>query len=95
MRFKKEWEFIKDYWKTDFSKNTTWVPWEWCESIIQTNKNNSIVLFEPSVDTLHAVKMKYDHTEFQRTQLYGNLMSFKNIVKPGNYKDFIKLKGKK
>ena len=86
LKFKKEWEFIKEHWSTDFSQNTTWVPWEWCESMVQTNKNNSIVLFKPSVDTLHAVKMKYDHTSFQRTQLYGNLMSLEKIANPGNYK---------
>ena len=61
---------------------------------MRTNKNNSIVIFKPSVDTLHAVKMKYDHTKFQRTQLYGNLMSFENITNPGNYKDLIKLKNR-
>mgnify|MGYP003143866243 FL=1 len=92
LRFKPEWEFIKEHWNTDFSRNTTWVPWDWCDSVVRTNKNNSIVIFKPSVDTLHAVKMKYDHTKFQRTQLYGNLMSFENITEPGNYKDLIKLR---
>tara|TARA_R100000388_G_C7211960_1_gene144137 strand:+ start:105 stop:968 length:864 start_codon:yes stop_codon:yes gene_type:complete len=92
LKFKPEWEFIKKHWSTDFSSNTTWVPWDWCESVVTTNKNNSIVIFEPSVDTLHAIKMKYDHTKFQRTQLYGNLMSHERITSPGNYKDLIKLK---
>lgn len=94
LKFKKEWQFIKEHWETDFSTNTTWVPWDWCESVIQTNKNNSIVLFKPSVDTLHGIKMKYDHTKLQRTQLYGNLMSFKNITDPGNYKDLVKLRSR-
>lgn len=92
LRFKPEWEYIKDYWKTNFEKNTTWVPWEWCDPRKVTNKNNSIVLFKPSVDTLHAVKMIYDHTKFQRTQLYGNLMGSDPIVEPMNYRDLIKFK---
>ena len=92
LKFKEEWEFIKEHWKTDFSQNTTWVPWEWCESVVNTNRNNSIVIFKPSVDTLHAVKMKYDHTRLQRTQLYGNLMGLENITSPGNYRDLIELR---
>lgn len=92
LRFKKEWEPIKEHWATSFKANTTWVPWDWCESVVRTNKNNSIVMFRPSVDTLHAVRMKYDHTKFQRTQLYGNLMSLRKIQNPGNYKDLISLR---
>jgi cytosine/adenosine deaminase-related metal-dependent hydrolase len=92
LEFKEEWEFIKEHWATDFSQNTTWVPWDWCESIVRTNKNNSIVIFKPSTDTLHAVKMKYDHTKFQRTQLYGNLMGLEDIVSPANYRELIQLR---
>lgn len=92
LSFKPEWEFIKDYWKNNHEKNTTWVPWEWCETKVITNKNNSIVLFKPSVDTLHAVKMIYDHTRFQRTQFYGNLMGLEAIVEPMNYRDLIEFK---
>jgi hypothetical protein len=36
-------------------------------------KNNSIVIFSPGNDTVHAVKANYDHLAYQRTQLYGNL----------------------
>lgn len=92
LKFKPEWEFIKDYWKTNLKKNTTWVPWGWCETRVVTNKNNSIVLFKPSVDTLHAIKMIYDHTKFQRTQLYGNLMGLDTIAEPMNYRDLIEFK---
>ena len=38
------------------------------------SKNNTLVMFQPSNDTLHAIKLDYDHTKFQRTQIYGNLM---------------------
>tara|TARA_R110000824_G_scaffold27426_10_gene93207 strand:- start:4662 stop:5513 length:852 start_codon:yes stop_codon:yes gene_type:complete len=92
LRFKSEWEFIKDYWKNNHEKNTTWIPWDWCETKVITNKNNSIVLFKPSTDTLHAVKMIYDHTKFQRTQLYGNLMGLGAITEPMNYRDLIEFK---
>ena len=39
---------------------------------------------------LHAIKLKYNHLKYQRTQIYGNLM-FKNSLrpKPSNYKDFL------
>ena len=35
-------------------------------------KNNSIVIFSPSDDTIHAVKANYQHLNGQRTQVYGN-----------------------
>ena len=92
LKFKDEWSFIRDYWLNNKEKNTTWVPWDWCESCFQTRKNNSIVIFKPSVDTLHAVKMIYDHTKFQRTQIYGNLMGLGKIVNPMNYKELIQIK---
>ena len=92
LKFKDEWSFIKDYWSNNKEKNTTWVPWGWCESCFQTRKNNSIVIFKPNVDTLHAVKMIYDHTKFQRTQIYGNLMGLGKIVNPMNYKELIQIK---
>jgi hypothetical protein len=49
------------------------VPWDWCTTKIKTNTNNSIVLFSPSNESLHAVKLDYNHLNFQRTQIYGNL----------------------
>lgn len=73
LRFKKEKEYIKDFWKHNQNYNTDWVPWDWCETEKICNLNNSIVLFRPDCDTLHGVKLKYDHCKFQRTQLYGNL----------------------
>lgn len=94
LKFKPEWEFIKDYWKNNHEKNTTWVPWDWCETRVITSKNNSIVLFNPSVDTLHAIKMIYDHTKYQRTQFYGNLMGLDPVVEPMNYRDLLEVKNK-
>ena len=39
----------------------------------QQKQNNSIVIFSPSFDTMHAVKASYCHLGGQRTQAYGNL----------------------
>lgn len=73
LKFKKEYEYVKEFWKGNENIDRVWVPWNWTKSIKQQTKNNSIVLFSPSNDTLHAVKAKYDHLTTQRTQLYGNL----------------------
>ena len=92
LEFKDEWKFIPEYWKTTTSKNRCWVPWEWCNSKKICDKNNSIVLFAPNIDTLHAVKMQYDHTKYQRTQLYGNLMGTGNIVPQMNWSELKAMK---
>ncbi len=97
LKFKDEWKFVKEYWENepDQAMNRCWVPWEWCETVVTTNKNNSFVLFAPSDDTLHAAKMIYEHNKFQRTQLYGNLMySNEEVAKPMNYKKFEEMKAK-
>jgi hypothetical protein len=73
LRFKPEKQFIAEFWKNDNTFDPDWVPWEWCETMKLLNKNNSLVMFAPSHDTLHAVKLRYDHLPFQRTQIYGNL----------------------
>ena len=87
LKFKKEWEFIYDYWKTNLSENRCWVPWDWCKTEKITNKNNSIVIFSPDIDTLHGVKLNYDHTKFQRTQLYGNLMGIGKVIPQMNWRN--------
>ncbi len=73
LRFKNERRYIYEFWKYNQDIERCWVPWDWCESVRETNLNNSITIFSPSNDTLHAVKLKYDHLKFQRTQVYGNL----------------------
>lgn len=60
-------------WETDFSRDRGWVPWDWCETVLQQRANNSLVAFAPASDTLHAVRARYDHLRTQRTQCYGNL----------------------
>lgn len=73
MTFKPEWRYIYDFWRHNPDVDRCWVPWEWCEVQTEVRENNSIVLFAPSNETLHAVKLDYDHLPFQRTQVYGNV----------------------
>ena len=73
LTFKPERQFVQSFWEGHPSVDRCWVPWEWCESHFQQRKNNTIVLFSPADDTMHAVRASYDHLKTQRTQLYGNL----------------------
>ena len=73
LKFNKEKEYIKHFWEGNKNAERPWVPWEWCKTSFIQTKNNSIVIFSPSHETLHAVKADYDHLVGQRTQLYGNL----------------------
>jgi len=81
LKFKPERQYIYDFWKYNTEVDRCWVPWDWCESNFEANANNSIVIFSPSDDTLHAVKLRYDHLKFQRTQVYGNLWFDESLVK--------------
>ncbi len=73
MDFKKDRKWIFEEWRTNTGKDTCWVPWDWATTSFEHSKNNSITLFAPDYNTLHAVKLDYDHTKLQRTQVYGNL----------------------
>lgn len=73
LRFTPERRYIHTLWEHNPRADRCWVPWDWCESIKTQPKNNSVVIFAPSNDTVHAVKAAYDHLAGQRTQLYGNL----------------------
>jgi len=73
MQFKSRTKCIEKYWSENPSHERCWVPWDWCETTFQHSKNNSITMFAPDSDTMHAVKLDYDHTKYQRTQIYGNL----------------------
>lgn len=91
LEFKDEKKFIKDFWRQNPKFQRCWVPWEWCETKKIISTNNSLLMFKPSESSLHAVRLKYDHLETQRTQIYGNLMfsnvgSFKNM----SFEDFEK-----
>ena len=73
MRFKLEKLYVQEFWKYNDQYDRSWVPWEWCTTYKKQIANNSITLFRPSFNTLHAVKASYDHLDSQRTQMYGNL----------------------
>jgi hypothetical protein len=73
LTFRDEYKFISEFWRFNPQCDTDWVPWDWCETIKRTARNNSLLVFAPLHNTLHAVKLRYNHLEFQRTQLYGNL----------------------
>jgi len=80
LKFRRDYNGVYDYWENNTNIDRCWVPWDWCKTVKKVNKNNSLVMFAPSNDTLHAVKLDYNHLPFQRTQLYGNLW-FKDTVK--------------
>tara|TARA_B100000287_G_C20640758_1_gene783369 strand:- start:1110 stop:1940 length:831 start_codon:yes stop_codon:yes gene_type:complete len=85
LRFKDEYKHIPEIWENRIDIDRCWVPWSWCEKVKTISKNNTLVMFQPSNDTLHAIKLDYNHNKFQRTQIYGNLMysnpkTFKKIT---------------
>lgn len=65
--------YVQAFWRENPSWERDWVPWEWCKTVETQSANNSAVFFSPSDDTMHAVRLDYDHLDFQRTQFYGNL----------------------
>lgn len=73
MTFRPEWDFVGRFWRDTPNAETCWVPWQWCETRKRQTVNNTIVVFSPRHDTLHAVRARYDHLPAQRTQFYGNL----------------------
>ena len=73
LEFKKEWRYVREYWEGRNDVDRCWVPWDWCNVVKQQTQNNSMIMFSPASDTMHAVKADYNHLEHQRTQLYGNL----------------------
>jgi len=73
LQFKPEWNYVPEFWKGNENVDRCWVPWDWCDVKKQQRQNNSIVIFSPNNRTMHAVKASYNHLNYQRTQLYGNL----------------------
>ena len=89
MRFTPGRSYVEAYWRGNPQHDRCWVPWSWCETVKRQSRNNSIVIFAPSDDTLHGVKANYDHLPAQRTQFYGNLW-YNRIAKTGKptWRDF-------
>lgn len=75
LRLKDKYRYIYEFWHHNTDVERCWLPWNWCEIEFEQKQNNSIVVFSPSNDSLHAVKANYNHLAGQRTQLYGNLWS--------------------
>ncbi|MEW4568757.1 hypothetical protein AB1L88_12900 [Tautonia sp. JC769] len=73
LKFTDRYNYVKEFWAGNPQIDRCWVPWPWCETVSEQRSNNSIVIFAPSNDTMHAVKANYNHLNGQRTQLYGNL----------------------
>lgn len=80
LRFRPERRYVQALWEGNSDIEREWVPWDWCETQFIQSRNNSIVIFAPQDDTLHAVKADYDHLVTQRTQLYGNLWYKESLV---------------
>ena len=83
MRFVDKYQYIVPFWKHNSEIDRCWVPWDWTEMVSTQTKNNTMVIFAPDCDTLHAVKLDYNHLKGQRTQIYGNLWA-KNLKEPMN-----------
>ncbi|MCV7100446.1 hypothetical protein [Mycobacterium palustre] len=81
MTFKPEWDFVRRFWRDTPDADTCWVPWQWCDTKKRQTVNNSIVVFSPRHDTLHAVRAHYDHLPAQRTQFCGNLWYQPKLLK--------------
>lgn len=74
LKFKPSKQYICEFWKKHPKIDRCWVPWNWCDKVKEISTNNTIVIFPPCSNSLHAVKLDYPHTQFQRTQFYGNIM---------------------
>jgi hypothetical protein len=73
LRLTPERRYITELWRANPHAETCWLPWSWCETVQRQTANNSMVVFSPRWDTIHAVRAHYDHLPAQRTQVYGNL----------------------
>ena len=92
LEFKDKYKYIPKYWEKNINVQRCWVPWSWCNTIKTMSENNSMVIFHPDNNppTLHAIRLKYNHLKYQRTQIYGNLW-YKKPPKTrlSNYKELI------
>ncbi|WP_340297157.1 MULTISPECIES: hypothetical protein [unclassified Roseobacter] len=83
MKFKKVRKYVQALWEANRDIERAWVPWDWAATCKVQDANNSMVLFAPSDNTLHAVRADYDHLITQRTQIYGNLWFHKSEASKG------------
>lgn len=93
LKFKNEYKFIEECWHLNCNIQTTYVPWEYCDTVKVINKNNTMLIFKPDVKpaSLHGIKTNFNNLEFQRTQLYGNLYySKRKNLGNMNYKQLLR-----
>ncbi len=89
LKLKPEFAGVSEFWNSNGDVDRCWVPWDWCSSTKTQTRNNSVVVFAPGNDTIHAVKASYDHLKTQRTQFYGNLWYREDRPKVGvSWSDF-------
>ena len=72
-KVKNDYKYVTDFWKNNPNINTDNIPWDWTETVKEHYQNNSLLIFKPSFNTLHGIRLIYDHLPNQRTQIYGNL----------------------
>jgi len=90
LQFKDQFKYVESYWLGHPEEDRCWVPWNWCESRKVQHENNSIVIFSPTNNTMHAVKASYNHLGSQRTQMYGNLWYREKQTNDGpRWEDFV------
>lgn len=95
LELKPEWSFVSSMWEHNPDVDTCWLPWDWCRSVTQQRANNSIVIFRPRWDTMHAIRAYYDHLATQRTQFYGNLWYDRDTVRyQTRFSDFEQARGR-
>jgi len=61
----------------NIEKERRWTDWDKAFTMFKHEKNNSLTMFKPDFNTIHAIKLDYDDSEYQRTQIYGNLWYYK------------------
>ena len=80
LQLKDKYQFIQKFWEHNKDVERCWLPWDWCETKFVQSRNNSIVVFSPNNDTIHAVRANYQHLNGQRTQIYGNFWYKKKLA---------------
>jgi hypothetical protein len=72
---------IIKFWKKNKEVDRNLLRWDDCEIAARHSDSNSLLLFSPSDDSLHGVKLKYNDLIHQRTNLYANLWVDSDINK--------------
>ena len=74
LKLKPEKNYVQEFWRGNVKLDRCWIPWDWCEVKKIQNQNNSIVIFQPNDDTIHAVKADYNHLFYHKKLIYLNFL---------------------